>query len=144
MRDLAYTIGPAFLLAPAALDADSTPVSVDLATYDGAAVLIHVGVGGITFTTSNKVEFKLRHGDSSTASEHEAVVQADVAGVTVGTGGIVRSLTAAHATASTTKIHYKGTKRYLSLLADFGGTHSTATPMCATVIRGYPLSGPVT
>ena len=57
-------------------------------------------------------------------------------GVTVGTGGIVRSLTAAHATPSVTALGYVGRKQFIKLLADFSGTHGTATPMSAVAVRG--------
>jgi hypothetical protein len=100
-----------------------------------------VVIGGITFNTSNKVEFKLTH--SVDDSTYEAVAQADVKGVTVGTGGIVRSLVAAHAAASLTKVGYNGGRRYLKLLADFSGTHSAGTPISAVVVGGEPYIAPV-
>lgn len=124
-----------FLIAPATLDADNTPAAFDIGTADACTIAVNVGVGGITFSTTNKVEFKLRHGDTATAAEHVAVGADDVVGVTVGTGGIVRELIAAHAAASVTLFGYVGGKRYVSLLADFSGTHGTGTPMSALAIR---------
>jgi hypothetical protein len=124
----------AYLLPPAAYSADNTPASVDLDKAEACTILVEVGVGGITFSGTNKVEFKLTHSDA-TDSGFEAVTQADVVGVTVGTGGIVRELIAAHAAATVTKVGYVGRKRFLRLLADFSGTHGTATPMSAVAIR---------
>jgi len=123
------------LLPPAAYAADNTPASFDIGKADSCTVLIEVGVGGITFSTINKVEFKLTHSDV-TGSGFEAVTQADVVGVTVGTGGIVRELIAAHAAPSVTTIGYVGRKQFLRLLADFSGSHGAATPMAAVGIRG--------
>lgn len=123
------------LLPAAAYNADTTPASFDIGKADACTVLIEVGVGGITFSTTNKVEFKLTHSDV-TGSGFEAVTQADVVGVTVGTGGIVRELIAAHAAASVTVVGYVGRKQFLRLLADFSGTHGTATPMSAVGVRG--------
>ncbi len=134
-------LGPVTLIAPAALDGDNTEIAVDLLGYDAATIVIHVGVGGITFTADNKVEFKLT--DSDDDETYAAVTQADVDGVTVGTGGIVKSLTAAHAAASVTKFAYIGRKRYIKLKADFSGTHSKATPMSALCIKGLPKIGPI-
>jgi hypothetical protein len=133
--DQSQTFAAAFLLPPAEYDADNSLVSVDLDKAESATVLIEVGVGGITFSSTNKVEFKLTHSDV-TGEGFEAVTQGDVVGVTVGTGGIVRELKAAHATPSVTRVGYVGRKRFLRLLADFSGTHGTATPMSAVVIRG--------
>ena len=143
MRGIVSLIGPATLLAPATLSADPTPLAVDLATFEAVGILIHVGVGGITFTGTNKVEFVLRHGETDVVNDHTAVTQADVRGVTVTGSGIVRSLIAAHAAPSITKLDYVGGRRFISLLPDFSGTHASGTPMSATAVRGFPLTGPV-
>lgn len=139
-RDLEPHLKPVVAIAAAALAADNTPAALDLIGYHAALLLISVGVGGITFDATNKVEFKLTHSDDD--STYVAVADADVvmgqnADSSVGTGGIVKSLIAAHATADVTVIGYRGSKRYLKVLADFSGTHGTATPMSATLLKGH-------
>jgi hypothetical protein len=134
--DQSETFTAAYLLPPAEYDADNTPASFDNGTAQSCTIALQVGAGGITFSTTNKVEFKLTHSDAETTG-FAAVTIDDVVGVaSVGTGGIVRALTAAHATPSVTLIGYKGRKRYLRLLADFSGTHGTATPLAAVALRG--------
>ena len=129
-------------LPAAANDADNTPAAVDIGNYDAAIVSIAVGVGGITFSTTNKVEFKLTHSNDN--SSYEAVTMADVTGVSaVGTGGIIKSLVAAHAAAAVYNVGYIGGKRYLKLLADFDGTHGAATPLAAVVVGAEPRVAPV-
>ena len=134
------------IITPASLDADNTPAAIDLAGFRAATIGIHVGIGGITFSTTNKVEFKLTHSDDN--STYEAVEAADVVlpyGETLGDGGIIRSLIAAKAAADT-EVHttgYVGKRRYLKLLADFSGTHGTATPMSAHIVLEHPLSAPI-
>lgn len=140
-KDISKNMSAVQAIGPAVLDADNTPAAIDLGNFAGAIIAISVGIGGITFTTTNKVEFKLTHSDDD--STYEAVAQADVKGVTVGTGGIIKSLVAAHAAASITKVGYNGGKRYLKLLADFSGTHSAGTPISAVVIGGLPYIAPV-
>lgn len=141
MRDLQSNIGIVQAIAPAVYDADNTPAAIDLVGFDSAALAIHIGVGGITFTGTNKVEFKLTHSDDD--STYVAVTVSDVQGLaSVGTGGIVRSLTSAHASADVTKFGYVGGKRYLKLLADFGGTHAAGTPLSALVVKGHANSLP--
>jgi hypothetical protein len=136
MRDLVNSLAAAVLIPAATYAADNTPAKVDLLGFEGAMIAIHVGVGGITFDGTNKVEFKLTHSDDDTT--YTAVTADDVQGVdSVGTGGIVKSLIAAHAAADITKIGYVGGKRYLKLLADFSGTHGTGTPIAAEVIKGH-------
>ncbi|WP_186397673.1 hypothetical protein [Stappia sp. TSB10GB4] len=143
MRDLISNLGVMIAIPPAAYDADNTPSAIDLRGFDGAVFAIHVGSGGITFSETNKVEFKLTHADEEDG-DYTAVTAADVQGVdTVGTGGIVKTLNAAHATATVTKVGYIGGKPFAKLLADFSGTHGAATPIGATVILSHPRNAPV-
>jgi len=137
MKDHKNIIEAAQLIAPEVLDADNTPASIDLDGFDAANIYIHVGAGGITFTSTNKVEFKLTESDDD--STFSAVADDDVVGCTVGTGGIIKSLVAAHAAVTLSEFAYKGSKRYLKLLADFGGTHSTGTAMSAFAIKALPF-----
>jgi len=142
MRDLFHNLGIAEAIPPAEYDADNTPAAIDLLGFESALLSIHVGVGGITFNGTNKIEFKLTHSDDD--SSYSAVVDDDVIGLSsVGTGGIVLALTTAHAAASIARVGYVGGKRYLKLLADFSGTHGAGTPIAATVIKGHAHSRPV-
>lgn len=142
MRDLHHNIDTALSIAPAAYNADHTGPAIDRAGFNSLALAILVGVGGITFSGSNKIEFVLQHSDEA-ASGFEPVTQNDVQGVTVGSGGIVRALTAAHAEPSRTRLGYIGARRYVRIFADFSGTHGTATPLSAVAILGHPLVAPV-
>lgn len=142
MRDPYNNIGFKVALPAAAYAADNTPAAIDLGDAAGAVLEISVGVGGITFSGTNKIEFILTHSDDN--STYTNVALADVIGPVSVSSGIVMSLVAAHASADVTKIGYKGGKRYLKLLADFSGTHGTATPIAANVIctgqRAYPVA----
>jgi hypothetical protein len=139
MRDNIGGSGPTYLVVPATISADNTPSVIDLAGYNAANIHVQVGVGGITFSGSNKVEFILKHGDASDGSDQAAVAVTDVTGVTA-TSGIIRSLIAAHASATVVSCGYVGTKRYISCLADFSGTHGTGTPIAVLCTRGFPVS----
>lgn len=126
----------------ATLAADNTPAAIDLQGYSAAEVVLLIGIGGITFDSTNKIEFKLTHSDDD--STYTAVAVGDMLGLTsVGTGGIIKSLTAAHAAAAAYRFGYKGGKRYLKLLADFSGTHGTGTPIGMAVLLGEPNVAPV-
>lgn len=121
------------LIGVVALAADNTPAALDTRDYNCVEIELDIGIGGITFDGSNKVEFKLTHSDddSSYAAVETGDVRAEGAALTVASGGIIKSLVAAHAAAARYHFEYIGAKRYLKLLADFTGTHGTATPMCA-------------
>lgn len=124
-------------IAPATLAADNTPAAIDLRDYHSATLLIEVGVGGITFSGTNKIEFVLTHSDDDSTYANvtdDDLIKDSFAPATI-TDGIVRSLVAAHAAATLQKLGYIGGKRYLKLLADFSGTHGTGTPISAPVLR---------
>jgi len=143
MRDLISNMGVEIAIPAASYSADNTPPAIDLRGFDGAMLAIHVGVGGITFSGTNKVEFKLTHADEEDG-DYSAVTIDDVQGIdAVGSGGIIHSLTAAHAAATVTRVGYVGGKAFAKLLADFSGTHGAATPIGAVAILGYPRTAPV-
>lgn len=141
IRDLHDNLSAVTLVAPQTAAADVTPVSVDLLGFRAAMVLLYIGIGGITFTGTNKIEFILEHSNDN--SNWNAVAQADVLGPTVAAGGIVRSLVAAKAAADIQEISYIGGRRYVRLTPDFSGTHGAGTPMTAFVVRGMPEQMPV-
>ena len=135
MRELSSGLLPANLIVAAVLAADNTPISVDCAGYDGATIVLQIGAGGITFSGTNKIEFKLeKSADNSTWAD---AVTADLVGVTV-TSGIIRSLVAAKAAADVTNYRIVGDARYWRLTADFSGTHGTGTAIAAVLLRGNP------
>lgn len=134
MKDLHSGVSLAVLIGAATLSADNTPAAVDLRGADAAEIILQVGAGGITFSGTNKIEFKLTHSDDD--STYEDVETSDMLGVTVASGGIIKSLVAAHAAAAAYRYGYIGGKRYLKLLADFSGTHGSGTPIAATVVKG--------
>jgi len=137
MRDIHSITNVAVAIGAATISADNTPPAVALAGYDAAEIVLAIGVGGITFDGTNKVEFKVTHSDDD--SVYTAVTVSDMLGLSsVGTGGIIKSLIAAHAAAAVYRYGYIGGKRFLKLLADFSGTHGTGTPIAATVVRGRP------
>lgn len=134
MRDLYNNLAPVVLLPAAVYAADNTPVAVDLSGFESALIAVEIGVGGITFSGTNKIEFVLTH--SNDGVTYTNVADKDLTGVTGVTNGIVKSLIAAKAAADVTKIGYRGGQRYLKLLADFSGTHGTGTPVSALLIKG--------
>jgi hypothetical protein len=142
MRDDFSNFGTAILLPSASYSADSTPTSIDMLGYDSCTIIVEVGVGGITFDGSNKVEFKLTESDDNSSFSNVAAADVLNAPVTV-TSGIICNLIAAHAAATAIRVGYKGSKRYLKLLADFSGVHGAGTPMSAVAILSNAKTKPV-
>jgi len=139
IKDQSDILFPVVGFGPIALDADTTPVAIDLGGNEAATILIAVGVGGVTFSAENKIDFEVTHCDTA-AGDYTAVLAADVQGVTPATGGVVLSLVAAHAAATVTKVGYIGRKQYLKIKANFAGTHGGTTPICVLVVKGRARS----
>lgn len=140
MRDLHSGLTAVLALAAAVYDADNTPAAIDLQGYNSAEIILPIGVGGITFDATNKVEFVLTHSDDDVT--YTNVTDADMLGVSDITGGIIKSLVAAHAAGTVSRFGYKGNKRYLKLLANFSGTHGAGTPMSAIVLKSHGHDSP--
>jgi hypothetical protein len=140
MKDMHSAITAVAAIGPITLSADNTPAAIDLQGYNAAEILIGVGIGGITFDDTNKVEFKVTHSDDGT--NYDAVEQQHINGATVTTGGIVKSLIAAHAAAGVSRVGYVGNRRYLKILADFSGTHGAGTPINVIVLKGEGYNQP--
>ena len=143
LHDLRSHLTPKVLIGPAVLTDDNTPVEIDLKDYGNCMINLFVGIGGITFTNTNKIEMKVNHG--STSGSLVAVDAGDINGIdaadlTAGaiSNGIIKSFKAAHAAAAFYSFNYIGGERYIELLADFGGTHGTGTPIFAEAILGRP------
>lgn len=131
----------------ATLAADNTPAAIDVRGYGWVQIVVGVGIGGITFDASNKIEIKLRNGDG-TVGNHAAVTSSDVimpTGYSFSSGGIIRSLVAAHAAATCITVDYIGqspSASHISVLADFTGTHGTGTPLTILVRKGNFRTNP--
>ncbi len=134
-----FDVRPVLIIGPAVLDSDNTPAAIEVGDAGTNEINISVGVGGITFTSSNKIEFIVTHGDTAdgdfTAVESHDVILGENADASVGTGGIVKSFTAAHSAPSLTRVSYIGNKRYIKVLAKFSGTHGAGTPIAVTVVK---------
>jgi hypothetical protein len=106
----------------------------------------YVGIGGITFDASNRIDVVIEESDddstyAAVASEDDVILPY---GLTFAAGGIVKSYIAAKAAADTAYnlVGYRGKKRYARLKFLFTGTHGSGTPTAAYVIQGHPMHKP--
>lgn len=144
MKDGKSSEYPQLTLTAAVRTADANSAAVDRTLYDAQEIthVLLMGVGGITFDTTNKIEVLME--DSDDDSTYATVAQKDCIvdnGVTV-TSGIVKSFIAAHATATAYSFGYRGNKRYSRLKLDFSGTHGVGTATAAVAIHGETKFAP--
>ncbi len=140
MRDIANNIALRHVIAPIVATATQTGASINRAGFESVAFAVHVGVGGITFTGTNRIDMVAEHSNDGTT--WTACTQDDVTGATIVAGGIFRSLQAAHAAPSVTKVGYVGARQFARVSAVFAGTHGTGTPVSALAILGDALNAP--
>ena len=141
MRDGHSGVKPILAIGPAVLAASTTPAAINLAGFKSAEIVIPVGVGGITFSGVNKIEFVLTHSDDDVT--YTPVTDADMLGVSGISAGVMKALVAAHAAAAVYNYGYIGGKANIKLQAAFAGTHGTGTPIAAMVLKGNPDLAPV-
>lgn len=141
MREQIHTLRTVSAVAPGTYAADVTPVVIDRLGFGSVTFAIGIGIGGITFTGTNKIEFKLEASEDN--STWAAVPAGHVAGLDlVADDGIVLALKAAHAAATDHRFGYIGDARYLRVTPDFSGTHNTGTGLAVTAILGRPNHAP--
>jgi hypothetical protein len=141
MRDIHRNLGIVEAIPPAVYAADNTPAAIDLLGFDAAEIAIQVGVGGISFTSTNKIDFVLTHSEDGVT--YTPVTDSDVISSAAIVAGVVLSLKAPSPAPIVAKVGYIGDRRFLKLLADFAGTHATGTAIAATVIKGNARTRPV-
>lgn len=146
MRDLASNIKAVVAVPIAVYSTDQNGIAVDRLGFESVTFLLNIGVGGITFTGTNKIEFVATESDDGsnwTAVAGDDLILDGLAPTAV-TAGIVRALTAAHPAATVQRVGYIGSKRYARVSPDFSGTHGTGTPIGIAAVLGHPHSAPVT
>ncbi len=137
MRDLANNISVAQSLAPAVRTADANGTGIDLTGFEGATVVVDTGAEGVSLSGSVKIDFKLE--ESSDDSTYTAVTSATaVTDGTVDSNGIFLTIDADGETPQVATIGYVGGARYIRVVADFTGSHSTGTAVAASVIKSHP------
>jgi hypothetical protein len=145
--DLKSRLQSDVMLARAILTATPAVTAVDTLDYGSVSFLTYVGAGGITFSTTNKIEFIVYESDDNstfTVAADDSLILAPGATAPGGTG-IARAIIAAHAAADAelVSIGYRGKKRYAKCIPTFGGTHGTGTIVGVDVLRGHPYHKPI-
>ena len=113
MQDLNNNIKLVQSLAPAVRTADANGDGVDLQGFEACSnVVVDSGAEGITLSSTNKIEFELEHSDDD--STYSDVAQADVIGVTLGSGGLFLTLDDNAESPQISEIGYVGSKIFES------------------------------
>ena len=135
MKDLKNNISVVQTIAPVAGAIDATGTGIDLQGYESCTFVIDAGIEGISLSGSNKIEIELEEStDNSTWTDVTA--STSVIGATPDSSGKVATFDADGEIPAVATVGYIGDKRYVRAVANFSGTHGTATPYSVTAIRG--------
>lgn len=142
MKDQISDVSLEVTLTAAVRDADATGATVDRSGYGAVTHELLVGVGGITFDDTNKIEVVME--DSPDGSNWTAVGADDVNGADTDdvASGIVKSFVAAHAAAAVYAFDYVGAERYSRIRLDYSGTHGAGTATSAIARKGEAFATP--
>jgi hypothetical protein len=118
--------------------AEGTGDAVDLAGFESALMLAHVGVSGDTLAAGLKWTVQFQESDTTTPGDFTDIAAADLVG---GDNAVVIDDPAEDDVVIARA--YVGAKRYLRILFTQTGTHTNGTPIAAVVIKGKPRHAPV-
>lgn len=137
MKDLANSIVAAASLDAAARTADTNGTGIDLQGFESATVIAMVGAEGITLDGSNYIEMVLQHSDDD-STYTDVTSSTDVVDGSVSAAGVFATFDDNAEAPAVATIGYVGGKRYIRVQDERTGTHGTATPTAAIVIKGHP------
>lgn len=132
----------------ATLTATPAVTGLDTLGYGSVTFSLYAGIGGITFTGTNRIDYIVSESDDNatfSAAGDDALILDPGAAAPGGTG-IVRSLIAAKSAADSgviATVGYRGKKRYVKCVPTFSGTHGTGTPVAVGCRLGHAYHGPV-
>lgn len=136
--------------SPAAVVIDRATVNANL--YEGIALAMYAGAGGITFTGTNFLALKLEDSDDgvtyanvSAGSTLPGANAAASGGQAPDQNGYVRLLTSAKGSADGDpfKISYVGNRRFVRATIVYGGTHASGTLAGLWGVLGFGANLPV-
>lgn len=137
VRDLFHNLLAVASLAPAVRTADTNGSGVDLRDNDSNLLMSNIGTPGVTLSGTDKILIEVEESDDN--STFTDVADADLinpkTGVNTGTMAVYDGTTDA---AGIVLNGYRGSKRYIRLVANFVGTHGTGTAVSASVVLGHP------
>lgn len=136
MRDLHNNIEVVSILEPIGIAADQTFTDIDLAGWNSAEIVIHIGLDA-ALDGSNYWEFKLK--DSPDGTTYTDVETADMLGVTV-VAGVILTVDSTAEDNAVYHFGYVGGQRYLELKIDETG--GLTGPISIALIKSHAQDSP--
>lgn len=139
MKDLHSNIDVVSVLDPIAVTATATYSDIDLAGFNSAEIVFHVGLdAGTGLGASHKFVYSLY--DSDDGDTYALVETADVLGAGTITSGVILTIDSTDEDNTVYRFGYVGGKRYLQIIGTVTGTVSC--PIGISVVKGDLLDAP--
>lgn len=140
--DLSNNLKVTSLSLAAVRNADLNSTAVDMQGYESVTFLVAMGNSADTLSTTNKIELEVEESDDNSAFTDCA--NADiVTAVTATNTGTFLLVDDPAEDSNVFKVGYIGNKRYVRVVVNFSGTHTTGTPMAIVAVQGNPNYAPV-
>jgi hypothetical protein len=135
MRSLYDVVDLVQILDPIVAKADKTSAAVDTKNYDSVRLVVNLGASGDTLSGSVYLELEVEESDdnsswSDVADEH---LSDYVNGTNDGTFALID---AAAEDEQLYDVEYRGYKRYIRVIVNLTGTHSSGIPVGAVALCG--------
>ena len=117
--------------------AEGTGLGVDLAGFDGALMIAHVGQSGDTLSGSLKWTVQFQECATDTPGSYTDIADADLEG-----GANLVVIDAAAEDEVVIARGYKGALRWLRVIFTQTGTHTNGTPLSAVIVKGRAFHNP--
>lgn len=127
---------------PAVKTADTNGTGADLALFNAAEIVFHIGVRGDTWDASNYIELEIQ--ESADDSAYTACANASITDFVTGTNtGTFKKLATASVGSQAYRVGYLGALRYVRPVFNFTGTHTTGTAVAAEILLAKSSREPV-
>ena len=116
------------------INSDTNSTSADLIDYDGALIIVNMGNSADTLSGSNYIELEVETSDNNSdwTDATDAILSSSVTGTNTGTFALVN---AADEDTTSFTVSYLGRERYIRVVINFTGTHSTGTSISCNIVR---------
>lgn len=138
MKDLHNKIEVVSILPPIGISADQVFTDIDLAGWNSAELVIHIGLDA-ALAVGAYWDFILKDSDDGTT--YAVVETADVLGAGTIASGIILTVNDTDEDNAVYHFGYVGGKRYLELTIDETG--ALTGPISISLIKGHPQDSPV-
>ena len=140
-RDLYSNLGVEVAIESETLDADKNGETIDTQGYSSLMFAVNVGESGDTLSGSVHVQLEVEESDDD--SSWTDVDDADLTNVVDGTNDGTFAKIVLNGDQAAYLVGYKGSKRYVRVVANFTGTHTNGIPIGAVALLGHAELLPV-